>query len=112
MLNLLNTLLTRLDAGEPVALCVLVRARGSTPQATGAMMLVLASGETLGTLGGGCVEAEMRTREKPSSRVVRMPKTQSASWRACQKAAKYCGSHWPSESIWKVQAEPRSMASS
>jgi xanthine dehydrogenase accessory factor len=62
VLDLLNTLLTRLAAGEPVALCVLVRARGSTPQATGAMMLVLSNGETLGTLGGGCVEAEMRTR--------------------------------------------------
>ena len=62
MLDFLNTLLTRLDAGEPVVLCVLVRARGSTPQAAGAAMLVLANGETLGTLGGGCVEAEMRTR--------------------------------------------------
>jgi xanthine dehydrogenase accessory factor len=62
MLDLLSTLLSRLAAGEPVALCVLVRARGSTPQATGAMMLVLANGESLGTLGGGCVEAEMKTR--------------------------------------------------
>lgn len=62
MLDLLNTLLARLAAGEPAALCVLVRARGSTPQAAGATMLVLANGDTLGTLGGGCVEAEMRTR--------------------------------------------------
>ena len=62
MLLLLNTLLTRLAAGETLTLCVLVRARGSTPQATGAMMLVLSNGESLGTLGGGCVEAEMRTR--------------------------------------------------
>lgn len=62
MLELLGELLLRLARGEPVALCVLVRARGSTPQATGATMLVLANGQTLGTLGGGCVEAEVRTR--------------------------------------------------
>ncbi len=51
-----------LDAGQPVALCTLVRARGSTPQRTGAQMLVTPSGETRGTLGGGCVEAEVRSR--------------------------------------------------
>lgn len=62
MLDLLDTLLSRLAAGESVALCVLVRARGSTPQATGATMLVLANGDSIGTLGGGCVEAEMKTR--------------------------------------------------
>ena len=62
MLELIDPILTRLAAGERVALCVLVRARGSTPQATGAAMLVLANGQSLGTLGGGCVEAEVRTR--------------------------------------------------
>jgi xanthine dehydrogenase accessory factor len=62
VLDLIDTILTRLAAGEAVALCVLVRARGSTPQASGAAMIVLASGQTLGTLGGGCVEADVRTR--------------------------------------------------
>ena len=62
MLELLEELILRLTRGEPVAICVLVRARGSTPQAAGATMLVLANGQTLGTLGGGCVEAEVRTR--------------------------------------------------
>ncbi len=55
-------LVTRLRAGERVALCTLVRARGSTPQETGARMLVTQAGEILGTLGGGCVEAEVRRR--------------------------------------------------
>jgi xanthine dehydrogenase accessory factor len=50
------------DAGERVALCVVVGTRGSTPQERGAKMLVTADGRTVGTLGGGCVEAEVRKR--------------------------------------------------
>src|SRR5437764_11392203 len=62
MLPLLNEILPRLDAREPLALCTLVRTRGSTPQKPGAVLVVLADGRTLGTIGGGCVEAEVRTR--------------------------------------------------
>ena len=62
MLDLLHELLRRADAGEAVAACVVARTRGSTPQKAGALMLVLADGRTLGTLGGGCVEAEVRVR--------------------------------------------------
>jgi xanthine dehydrogenase accessory factor len=59
---LLAEIVQRCAAGEKLAMCVLVRARGSTPQAAGAKMLVLADGRTIGTLGGGCVEAEVRSR--------------------------------------------------
>jgi xanthine dehydrogenase accessory factor len=45
-----------LRRGEPVALVTIVRARGSTPQRTGAKMLVFADGRTVGTIGGGCYE--------------------------------------------------------
>lgn len=45
-----------------LSLCTVVRTRGSTPQEKGAVMLVLRDGSTLGTLGGGCVEAEVRVR--------------------------------------------------
>jgi len=62
VLDLLNQIVSRSDRGEPLAVCTLVRTRGSTPQKAGAMMLVLADGRTLGTIGGGCVEAEVRTR--------------------------------------------------
>ncbi len=55
-------IITRCNAGERVALCVIVGARGSTPQEPGAKMLVLSDGRTIGTLGGGCVEAEVRHR--------------------------------------------------
>jgi xanthine dehydrogenase accessory factor len=57
-----DQIVTRLRAGERVALCTLVRARGSTPQETGARMVVTQAGEIVGTLGGGCVEAEVRRR--------------------------------------------------
>ena len=56
----LDELVRRCGAGEAVALCTVVAARGSTPQAAGARMLLLADGKTIGTLGGGCVEAEVR----------------------------------------------------
>ncbi|MDB5323574.1 MAG: hypothetical protein JWN40_5205 [Phycisphaerales bacterium] len=62
MLPLLQQIIQRADAGEAVAVCTLVRTRGSTPQQPGAVMLVLGDGQTLGTIGGGCVEAEVRSR--------------------------------------------------
>ncbi len=42
--------------------CLVVGARGSTPQPAGAMMLVDQTGTTFGTIGGGCVEAELTRR--------------------------------------------------
>ncbi len=59
---LLSELIRRCRAGERVAMCIVVATRGSTPQEAGAKMLVLADGTTVGTLGGGCVEAEVRKR--------------------------------------------------
>ena len=60
VLELLRQLVDRVQLGEAVALCTVVRTRGSTPQGKGAAMLVLQDGNTTGTLGGGCVEAEVR----------------------------------------------------
>jgi len=47
----------------------IVRATGSTPQRTGAKMLVYADGRTVGTIGGGCYEADAlgRAREAIAS---------------------------------------------
>ena len=47
---------------DTVAYCRLVETRGSTPQKAGAMMLVYPNGGQEGTLGGGCVEAEVKRR--------------------------------------------------
>jgi xanthine dehydrogenase accessory factor len=60
MRNLLTPLLNALAARQPVAYCRLVETRGSTPQKAGAAMLVYADGSQAGTLGGGCVEAEVK----------------------------------------------------
>ncbi len=54
-----------LERGEPAALVTIVRSTGSTPQRTGAKMLVFADGRTVGTIGGGCYENEsvLKARE-------------------------------------------------
>jgi xanthine dehydrogenase accessory factor len=60
MQKLLTDLVDALSAGRPVVYCRLVETRGSTPQKAGAAMLVFADGSQAGTLGGGCVEAEVK----------------------------------------------------
>jgi xanthine dehydrogenase accessory factor len=57
-----DEIVRRCNGGERVVLCTVVGTRGSTPQEKGAKMLVVADGRTIGTLGGGCVEAEVRKR--------------------------------------------------
>src|SRR3954465_272297 len=47
-----------LERGEPAALVTIVRSTGSTPQRTGAKMLVFADGRIVGTISGGCYENE------------------------------------------------------
>jgi xanthine dehydrogenase accessory factor len=56
----IRVLLDTLRAGRPVVVCRLVETRGSTPQKAGATMLVYSDGAQAGTLGGGCVEAEVK----------------------------------------------------
>ena len=45
--------------GERVVVATVAETRGSTPQRRGAKMLFFEGGETAGTVGGGCVEAEV-----------------------------------------------------
>ncbi len=45
--------------GVPAALATIVGTRGSTPGRTSMRLLVLADGNFLGTVGGGCLEAEV-----------------------------------------------------
>jgi xanthine dehydrogenase accessory factor len=60
MHELILRLLESLGTGRPLVYCRLVETRGSTPQKAGAAMLVFADGSQAGTLGGGCVEAEVK----------------------------------------------------
>ena len=48
--------------GEPVALGIITGAKGSSPQKVGAKALFYADGRIKGTLGGGCLEAEIQQR--------------------------------------------------
>jgi xanthine dehydrogenase accessory factor len=45
--------------GERVVVATVARTRGSTPQQRGAKMLFFENGEVAGTVGGGCIEAEV-----------------------------------------------------
>src|SRR4051812_11372835 len=60
MRDLLAALNRALEAGRDCVHCAVVETRGSTPQKAGAAMLVFADGGQQGTLGGGCVEAEVK----------------------------------------------------
>ncbi len=49
-----------MKVGKPMALCTVVETKGSTPQKPGAKLLLLPDFRSIGTLGGGCVEAEAK----------------------------------------------------
>jgi len=50
------------SSGEPVALGIITGAKGSSPQKVGAKALFYSDGRIKGTLGGGCLEAEIQLR--------------------------------------------------
>jgi xanthine dehydrogenase accessory factor len=62
MREILAELTEALDQGRACVYCAVVETRGSTPQKAGAAMLVFPDGSQRGTLGGGCVEAEVKQR--------------------------------------------------
>lgn len=68
-------------AGESVALATVAQTLGSTPRKTGAKMLVREDGSFVGTIGGGCGEAEvwqeaMETLEEGDPRIVTVDLTE------------------------------------
>src|SRR6266581_3867017 len=56
--EILSEMKRLLERNERFALATLIDVRGSTPQKAGARILVRLDGTTVGTLGGGCIEAE------------------------------------------------------
>ncbi|OLE53973.1 MAG: hypothetical protein AUG51_10705 [Acidobacteria bacterium 13_1_20CM_3_53_8] len=54
--------------GERVVVATVAHTRGSTPQRRGAKMLFLANGATAGTVGGGCIEAEVWAEAREAMR--------------------------------------------
>ncbi len=62
MRELLNELMAAVDQRRPCVFCAVVETRGSTPHKAGAAMLVFPDGSQSGTLGGGCVEADVKQK--------------------------------------------------
>ena len=75
-----------LDPEGRAVLATIVATRGSTPRKAGSKMLVRADGSLLGTVGGGCGEAEVleaavRVRESGTAVTVRVDLTEDLlSW--------------------------------
>ncbi|MBE7557499.1 XdhC family protein [bacterium] len=61
----LDRMIAQLAAGQPMVVSILVETVGSAPQETGAWMALFPDLSQAGTLGGGCVEAEVRKRAVP-----------------------------------------------
>ena len=59
MREVLEAALRADETGDPAALVTVVSTEGSTPRKAGAKMVVFADGRAVGTIGGGCVEAEV-----------------------------------------------------
>ena len=62
MRELVRQLIQALEQDRPLILCQVVETRGSTPQKAGAFMVVDPDGGQVGTLGGGCVEDEVKQK--------------------------------------------------
>src|SRR5947207_5138716 len=54
--------------GEPIALGIISGVKGSSPQKVGAKAIFYADGRIKGTMGGGCLEAEIQQRAIQSLR--------------------------------------------
>ena len=54
--------------GERVVVATVANTRGSTPQQRGAKMLFFESGQIAGTVGGGCIEAEVWSEAREAMR--------------------------------------------
>ncbi len=54
----------RLEQGDKAVMATIVRAKGSTPQQVGAKIVVFDDGTFIGTVGGGCVEADIYAEAK------------------------------------------------
>ena len=57
--------------GERVVVATVAHTRGSTPQRRGAKMLFFADGRAAGTVGGGCIEAEVWAEAREALRTGR-----------------------------------------
>jgi xanthine dehydrogenase accessory factor len=62
MRDVVQQLITALEQDRELIVCQVVETRGSTPQKAGALMVIDPDGLQLGTLGGGCVENDVKMK--------------------------------------------------
>jgi xanthine dehydrogenase accessory factor len=67
-IELYSLLEQRTARGERLAVATVAHTRGSTPQRCGAKMLFFENGDVAGTVGGGCIEAEVWARAREALR--------------------------------------------
>lgn len=58
-LDIFDQLIEIKESGQRAALATIIRTKGSTPRKAGSKMVVLEDGSLIGTIGGGCGEAEV-----------------------------------------------------
>lgn len=58
--DILNEIIGENFEAQSSALATIVSRKGSAPRQIGTKMLILGDGRTIGTIGGGCVEAEVK----------------------------------------------------
>src|SRR5436309_753997 len=63
-----NAIADALKDNQPFALGIISGIKGSSPQKAGAKALFFADGRIVGTLGGGCLEAEIQDRARRALR--------------------------------------------
>jgi len=64
MARFYEQLITALAENQPFALALISGVKGSSPQRLGAKALFFQNGRIIGTLGGGCLEAEVHARAR------------------------------------------------
>jgi xanthine dehydrogenase accessory factor len=57
--RILEEIVAASESNRPVVLATIVRAKGSTPRGVGSRMLIDPARGPIGTIGGGCGEAEV-----------------------------------------------------
>jgi len=66
--DLYQSISAAIQRGERVVVATVAQTRGSTPQQRGAKMLFFEDGAVAGTVGGGCIEAEVWAEARAAMR--------------------------------------------
>jgi xanthine dehydrogenase accessory factor len=73
VLDVFQRCLHWLEQGQPVWLCTIVRAVGSSPRPVGSVMAFSAEGDVVGSVSGGCVEQDLVERVRSGEISVARP---------------------------------------